>query len=647
MLTLVHGSALAKDSATESLAAYFSQLESSKLIDSGSGNINTLRTELAFAENLLGGGAHMEAAVALYSIVMSPRYTALVDFIEYQNAEYDLGVALLRGGAFGAASDALARVLQRGSSASYWAPAHRKLIDIAIETRAHTKTLAMLAAADKAGDTIPPSAAGERAYLRGRAAYEANDFGKADTELGSVSKQSRLYSSALYLRGVISARQGKYRRSAQDMCEVAGMADASRLAFVVDQRYFTLKDLARLGLGRLAHEQGRYDDAYYHYFQIPDDSTYLAEALFEAAWSMYQKRELPTARDLTKEFLAAFPNSPLWPEATLLAGYVELADCKFDSSQKLYDDLAARLTPLVEQLDQVRKDPSQTLALFDRALGNWRSAKQQGDSQGVISAKTATTDANGQVLGLLQIDPLLVRLSDTLNGMNQVAGQSPGTVKLWQDLRQQVSSSKVAASSSGSVAADGKSQTVADVGDAEQLLAETRALAEAARDQRKNARDASPEERKQLAALLDKVTKLEQQVGAAASAAAQVAKSADAAGNSLPAMIDQDVASARLIGSKAAQLRQRMSAAAQTRAMQSIERVYNDTKRVLDKARLGKIDAVIGQKRKLDIDVQDLAAGRFPAELIGRMWDQSLIGDDEELWPAQGDFWADEYEGWR
>ncbi len=68
---------------------------------------------------------------------------------------------------------------------------------------------------------------------------------------------------------------------------------------------------------------------------------------------------------------------------------------------------------------------------------------------------------------------------------------------------------------------------------------------------------------------------------------------------------------------------------------------------MLDKAKLGKIDAVIGQKRKLDIEVQDLAAGRFPPELHGRLWNAGLIGDDEEYWPFEGEFWADEYEGWR
>ena len=132
------------------------------------------------------------------------------------------------------------------------------------------------------------------------------------------------------------------------MCEIAATPDDDKFTFVVDDRYFTIKDLARLGLGRLAHEQGEYDDAYYHYFQIPDDSSYLPDALFEASWSMYQKRELATSRDLVKEFLKEFPSSPLWPEASLLAGYVELADCKFDESQKWYDKLVARLQPIVD-----------------------------------------------------------------------------------------------------------------------------------------------------------------------------------------------------------------------------------------------------------------------------------------------------------
>jgi hypothetical protein len=637
-------------SPTDSLTSYFAKLEQAKLIDTATGNVATLRKELASAEAMLGGGAHAEAAVALYSIVVSPRYEALKDFVEFQNAEYDLGVALSQVAAYGAAQDAFGRVLKRGSAASYWAPAHRRVVDIAIETRDHDKVLAMLAATDKNGDVIPPSAAGERSYLRGRAQYERKDFVKADAELANVSNKSRLYSSALYLRGVIAAQNGKYRRSAEAMCEVAGMGDASRISFVVDQRYFTLKDLARLGLGRLAHEQGKYDDAYYHYFQIPDDSTYLAEALFEAAWSMYQKRELATARDLTREFLAAFPNSSLWPEATLLAGYVELADCKFNDSQKLYDNLAARLTPLVAELERIRQDPGQTLALLDRALGTWRTAKQQGDSQAIKLAATKTASLEEQVVGLLQIDPLFVRLSDSVNGMNAAAGLAPGTAKAWQDLRSQLGKTAVATTSTGAVTANGKDDAQQNAAQAYALVGEVRALRDQAEQQQARMRDQrSPaSDQSQLRTLVNKLAALEQKSAATADELAREAAAFAATGSdTIATMVTKDVAHAQQLQSQARALRSNMAKAAEARAMTSIERVYKDTKRVLDKAKLGKIDAVIGQKRKLDIDVQDLAAGRFPAELIGQMWNAGLIGDDEEIWPLQGDFWADEYEGWR
>ena len=67
-----------------------------KLIDAESGTLETLR-ELG-GEQLIKDGAFTNAAVALFAIVKSPRYAAFTDFVEYQNAEYDLVVALARAG---------------------------------------------------------------------------------------------------------------------------------------------------------------------------------------------------------------------------------------------------------------------------------------------------------------------------------------------------------------------------------------------------------------------------------------------------------------------------------------------------------------------------------------------------------------------
>ncbi|MBZ0234473.1 MAG: hypothetical protein K8M05_19235, partial [Deltaproteobacteria bacterium] len=462
-------------------AVYFRELEKLGLVDATTGSQETLRRELDAAEQLLREGAAADAAVALYTIVESPRYADFSDFVEYQNAEYYLGVALHQAGATGGALDAFERVLRRGPEAKYWGPAHRQAVDLAIETRDFAGVLARIGTTDPKGAVIAPSAAGERAYLRGRAAYVAGDFTAAEGALAQISKKSRLYSSALYLRGVIRTRKGQWKDAAAAMCEIADTPDDDRFTFVVDERYFTIKDLARLGLGRLAHEMAEYEDAYYHYFQIPDDSVHLPDALFEAAWSMYQKRELGTARDLTAELDRTFPNSPVWPEAGLLAGYVELADCKFDDSRKHYDTLIAELTPVVAELDRIRKDPDARAELFRRAMDRWRA-----EADGMRQSGGAKQDVTARVLGLLRLDPAFLRLHDSVSGMRRAAGEAPGIVRMWSSLARQTRGQKVGAVSGETTLEEDEAADAASVElDLTRLLEEVgRARKEIARGKR-------------------------------------------------------------------------------------------------------------------------------------------------------------------
>ena len=70
-------------------------------------------------------------------------------------------------------------------------------------------------------------------------------------------------------------------------------------------------------------------------------------------------------------------------------------------------------------------------------------------------------------------------------------------------------------------------------------------------------------------------------------------------------------------------------------------------RRLLRQARLTHIDAIIGKKKRLEIEIANLAEGRYPTEMLGRLETEGLIGDDEEYWPYEGEYWADEYENYR
>lgn len=638
------GPAPIADAPTDATARYFAELGRLGLVDARSGNQTTLTHDLAVAEQLLRDGAAIDAAVALATIVDSPRYTDFSDLVEYQNAEYYLGVALHAAGAEGAALTAIERVLRRGPDAPYWGPAHRRAVDVAIETRDFAGVLARLEAITSA-TPIPPSAAGERAYLRGRAAYLTGDLVAAEGALATISKKSRLYSSALYLRGVIRARKGQWRDAAAAMCEIAATPDDDKFTFVVDERYFTIKDLARLGLGRLAHERGEYDDAYYHYFQIPSDSQHLPDALFEASWSMYQKRELATARDLLVELARTFPDHPQWPEAGLLAGYVELADCKFDDARAHYEALIAALTPVVAELDRLRHDPAARGALFGRAIARWQALA----ATGTVAAAAPPDDVTGRVLGLLRLDPAFLRLHDAASGMQRAAGEAPGVVAAWAALTGRLDQEHVGAITGEASADERDVATAAAVhGDLRRLATEVeRARADLARGLQDGTvpADVADGEGTRLADLAARVDAAAERARAAAAAADDAVAARAPAG--LQPLLADDLARARRLDRAAQTVRARLAAQAEARSAAMLEALYHDSKKVLDKARLGRVDAVIGQKRALDIEVQDLAAGRFPEELHGKLWEEGLIGDDEELWPAEGEYWADEYEGYR
>ena len=68
---------------------------------------------------------------------------------------------------------------------------------------------------------------------------------------------------------------------------------------------------------------------------------------------------------------------------------------------------------------------------------------------------------------------------------------------------------------------------------------------------------------------------------------------------------------------------------------------------MLRQARLTHIDAVIGKKKKLEIEIANLREGRYPADLFATLQLEGLMGDDEEYWPFEGEYWSDEYENYK
>src|SRR5581483_6495955 len=138
-------------------------------------------------------------------------------------------------------------------------------------------------------------------------------------------------------------------------------------------------------------EQGSYDEAYYYYFSVPEESEYLAEALYEASWSMYQKGELEASRAFIDEFDRAFPRSPLRAEVAILRAQLDLRTCAFDRARDGAGTIVSVYAPMLARVSAARRDPTRAGALVQRLLAP-------------SAALGSGSDDDGAIVGLLKLD---------------------------------------------------------------------------------------------------------------------------------------------------------------------------------------------------------------------------------------------------
>ena len=575
--------------AADPVGSYLGDLESAGVVRT-EGTLPALREALIAAQQDLVTGNVQTATTNLFSLVESSAFAKFTNDPEYQNAELTLGRALVKGGAYASAERYLGRVLSRGPQQPFFAAAYRAMVDVALETREEAAVLGRLDALT-ASFTLGKDAANERAYVAGKILYEKGQLPAAARELENVDRQSRFFASALYFRGLVDARTRHFMSARRNLCEIVEQADNDRFTFFVDGRYWAIKDLAYLALGRIAHEQGRYDDAYYFYFRIPEDSERLPDALFEAAWAMFQKGEFEAANAFIEQFDRSFPASPLAPDVLLLHAMIDLKSCRFDRVRTVLDVFVKTYAPIEAEVSRLIAEPQRRQSLYRRLLGRQQLGR-----------------AHDPIVELLKLDPRFFRYFGYLTSLDREAGLIPHETAVWDEL--------TAARAGG----QGATARGAQATEAAQLLTDVQALAADSRDE--------PDVHDQAMDLLVEARRAARPVSTQGPFAAEADRLSK-------------------LSKETRQLRARLVDATSAIAEVALIDLDKRLRSLLRQARLTHIDAVIGKKKRLEIEIANLEQGRYPTEMLGRLETEGLIGDDEEYWPYEGEYWADEYENYR
>ncbi len=585
-----------------------------------------MRERLAGSEDLLREGRTDEAISRLTDLVENPRFEPYVDSDDGKATVFLLGDALARAGAYEPARAYLRRL---ASAPGAWdgraATARRavqRLAEIAMESDDYGAVLEDFKGVPV---TAPEETRGEIAYVTGRAREAAADPDGALTAYATVTPRSRFWAQATYLQGLILVEKGRYKEGENLFCKVADPNRQSNTTPVfADAKFFVVRDLARLALGRVAHEQSRFDDARYYYYLVPKDSDRLAEALYEAATTRYEKKDYQDARDLLDELNAIQSHHRYEDEAWILDAYIDLAQCKFESADK-------KLLGFVARYESVR-DAARHVAEDDRAMQALLAAARSGsDAGGAAVGSSVNADAMRAIAALVRLDPAYSALARRSAVLEHEASGLRSSLGELGDIQKNL------------VTNGGVRAAIDESDDPLERAAEARAAIDGVRHALDDLEGAhAPKER--VAPLREELAALEQRVTTTNQASPGEA-SAPSRGRDLPELLHADSAQGAELATSVEAARAELSKMEVSLAKDALHRVDLRLSRLLRRARLARIESVLGRKRALEVEIEAINDGILPSGAIDSLDAARFLQDNEEYWPFEGDDWPDEFVG--
>jgi tetratricopeptide (TPR) repeat protein len=615
----------------EVLRAYHEALARRRLGSQEQLTGDDVHARLAEVEDLQRAGRTDEAIARMAEVVEHPKFEPYVDTEDGRAAVWLLGDSLAAAGAYEPARAYLRRLV--GSPAAWQPPATfarratRRLIEIGVE--ANDAKTAVLDLAEVPA-TAPDETRSDIWYVTGRAREAAGDADGAMNAYANVAPVSRFWAQATYLHGLILVEKQRYKEGEDLFCKVADPNRKDRTSSMFgDEHYFPIRDLARLALGRVAHEQYRFDDARYYYYLVPRDSERLAEALYEAATSRYEKKDYAGAEELLDELnaLAATSGHHAYEdEAWILGADVDLAQCKFEDADKKLVAFLARYEPVRDAARRVAENTEAMRAVLVAA----RTGSDAGGAE--VVGGSVSAEAMRVIAALVRVDVdygALVRRRAVLDREASGLRAAMGEIG---DIQQGLA-------------------TNGGVRPAVELAAGNVAVAETARHALDGVRHAldeveaanGPAERTKP--LRAELAALDARMAEAKQTSSETLRAAEQAGADLPDLLRADSSHAAELLGRVEALRAALVAEETRLAKDALHRLDLRLSRLLRRARLGRVESVLGRKRTLEVEIEAINDGVVPKSAIDSLDAARYLSDKEEYWPFEGDDWPDEFVG--
>jgi tetratricopeptide (TPR) repeat protein len=348
--------------------------------------------QLTEALALVRSGQYQKAAPILYTLSKRPEFES-----ERMQIKYILGTALSELGLHQTAAFQFVDVIRNGGSKYVRQSIER--LSLAADTLGDD-TLLNYAVSKVRIDEYPENQREIIYYRLGEIKLRNGEHQAAADLFSKVSSQSRYALTARFNRGLALLEGGKAAEALpmfQSILKVrmsAPVTDVNRVA-------------AQLAIARTYYQMQDWDRAIAAYREIPRDSEYWHDALFESSWATLRGARFRSTLSNLQSLHSAYYEDTFVPESLLVRSIVYLYICKFDETEKTLELFEKQYAPVRTALDRFLQRTTDSLSYFQEAEKVYYARRDQKVAQGMrvpyMIAKAALDEGNvKRVFGYLK-----------------------------------------------------------------------------------------------------------------------------------------------------------------------------------------------------------------------------------------------------
>lgn len=290
-------------------------------------------------------GRWVEAIVLFQSFLKEENYAE--DSIEVYNAKYGMAAALTNAGLYQSAARLLVEVLLQGQDKPFFQDAFKKLRVLRREVIYNPHELEMLTSFPVVGFSDAFQA--EFNYVMGEYFYDIGDYERAVNHLSRVGVGNPDAAKAKYLVGLVQVRNSMYKSAVESFQEAVTLSEDEKNGDP------SVRDLAYMGLARIAYEAENHDAAIFYYKKVPGDSPRAGTVFYELAWTYLMKGDYSRALGAFHAIRSPYFDDAFIPELWIMEARVYGDLCYYDKSSKALDmfdsEIAVHQVPLRRFMD--------------------------------------------------------------------------------------------------------------------------------------------------------------------------------------------------------------------------------------------------------------------------------------------------------